>query len=99
MKFSIPYFILNIPMLPCPIKQGLGFDCPGCGMQRSFWYLTEGNLKESIITYPALIPSLIMIVYLILHLKFRFKNGHKILLTLFSVNTIIIVINYILKFI
>jgi len=99
MKFSIPYYIFNIPMLPCPIKQGLGFDCPGCGMQRSFIYLAEGNLKESIITYPALIPSLLMIIYLILHLKFRFKNGHKILLTLFSVNTIIIVINYILKFI
>lgn len=95
------FFVIaeSFPMLPCPFKQIVGIDCPGCGMQRSFWCLIEGHIKESLMLYPALIPTIAMLAYLAFHIKFQFKNGHKVLTTLFIVNLSLIIINYIYKFI
>jgi hypothetical protein len=85
-------------MMPCPYKQHLGIDCPGCGMQRSIIELLKGNLWESIVTYPPLIPMAIMIIYLFLHLIFKFKRGAQIVKYMFIFVAIIITINYISKF-
>jgi hypothetical protein len=85
-------------MMPCPYKQHLGVDCPGCGMQRSIIELLKGNLWESIVTYPPLIPMAIMIIYLFLHLIFKFKRGAQIVKYMFIFVAIIITINYISKF-
>lgn len=45
--------------LPCPFKYLTGYDCPGCGFQRSFLALLRGNLQESLHLYPATIPLLL----------------------------------------
>ena len=81
-------------LLDCPVKQSLGIPCPGCGMQRSIIELLKGNLLKSIEFYPALIPLIIMVLFLILHLIFKFKNGAKILKIIFIVNALIIFVNY-----
>ncbi|MDD2636606.1 MAG: DUF2752 domain-containing protein [Bacteroidales bacterium] len=86
-------------MLPCPVKQVTGLPCPGCGMQRAIIELVKGNIIDSIISYPALIPLIIMFCFLILHLKFEFKYGATILKYFFIINAIIISINYIFEFI
>ncbi|MDD4150789.1 MAG: DUF2752 domain-containing protein [Bacteroidales bacterium] len=86
-------------MLPCPVKQVTGLPCPGCGMQRAIIELIRGNIIESIISYPALIPLIIMLCILILHFKFEFKHGAAILKYFFIFNAIIISINYIFEFI
>ena len=86
-------------MLSCVYKKYLGVECPGCGMQRAFYYLIRGEFIESLKMFPALIPLMVMLVYLVLHVFFKFKNGHKILMYLFIFNTAIIVINYIIKLI
>ncbi|MGH3664447.1 MAG: DUF2752 domain-containing protein [Micromonosporaceae bacterium] len=31
----------------CALKALTGFDCPGCGGTRAFWYLMHGNLPEA----------------------------------------------------
>ncbi|MGH3658644.1 MAG: DUF2752 domain-containing protein, partial [Micromonosporaceae bacterium] len=31
----------------CAVKMLTGFDCPGCGGTRAFWYLIHGNLPEA----------------------------------------------------
>jgi len=31
----------------CALKALTGFDCPGCGGTRAFWYLVHGNLPEA----------------------------------------------------
>jgi hypothetical protein len=84
-------------MLPCLFKKHLGVDCPGCGLQRSFLELVDGNLEESLILYPALIPSvltlLILAVYLITNKKFLLKP----LVGMFILNAVIITINYVIK--
>ncbi len=84
-------------MLPCPVHQITGYECPGCGMQRAIIELLKGNLWESILSYPALIPLILMFIMLILHLILDFKNGAKILKYIFIINAIIISLNYLIK--
>ena len=87
----------NDHMLSCFYKEHLGVECPWCGMQRSFYYLLNGNLEESLRTFPALIPMIIMVGYLLLFLIFRFEKGPKFLLYQFYLLVGIIVTNFIFK--
>lgn len=82
---------------PCAIKQCTGVDCPGCGMQRSFHALLEGDILETVHQYPALLPLIGMFLFLILHLVFKFKNGAQALMVMFIANVAIILINYLAK--
>ena len=86
-------------MLACPYKKFLGVDCFGCGMQRSLIELLKGNLVDSFYLYPALIPMLILFLFLVVHLIFKFKNGGTWLKYQFIFVVIIVVINFIIKFI
>jgi hypothetical protein len=79
----------------CFYQKFLGFPCPGCGMQRSLIELLKGNLWESLALYPALIPTIFLFVFLVLHLVFQFKNGANILRITFIGNIVIIVFHYI----
>jgi len=85
--------------LTCPIKEDTGLDCPGCGLQRSFVALLEGDMAGSIAMYPALLPMLLMLVVLVAHLIFKFQHGATWLKGLFIFNVVVIVINYVLKFV
>ncbi|MFH2096897.1 MAG: DUF2752 domain-containing protein, partial [Bacteroidota bacterium] len=84
---------------PCFYKKYFGLECPGCGMQRSFIELLKGNVWESIQMYPALIPTIFLFIFLILHLIFKFKKGAAILKFSFIFTVSIIVINFIYKII
>ena len=86
-------------MLPCWYKKYFGIDCPGCGMQRSIIELFKGNFIESFKLYPALIPILILLFTLVLHLKFEFKYGAKILTYMFILVVTIVVISFTYKMI
>jgi hypothetical protein len=83
--------------LPCIYKLATGKDCPGCGMQRAIILLLRGNFFESVKMYPALIPIMIMLFFLLAHLIFKFKHGAKTLVWMFIVNVIIILCNYFYK--
>jgi len=84
---------------PCFYKSVFGVECPGCGMQRAFIALLRGDLTGSLALYPALIPTIIMIIYLTAHIMFKLRNGAKILLWMFIVNAVIIVSSYLYKII
>jgi hypothetical protein len=84
-------------LLPCQWKS-LGVECTGCGLQRSVIHLLKGEFTEAFYLYPAVYTLLLMFAFLLLHLKFDFAKGHKILLWLFVLNICIIIISYILKF-
>jgi len=81
-------------LLACPYKKYLGMDCFGCGMQRSFIALLKGNLVESFFLYPALIPMILMFLFLIVHLIFKFKNGGTWLMYMFIFIVSIVVIGF-----
>jgi glucan phosphoethanolaminetransferase (alkaline phosphatase superfamily) len=85
--------------LPCFYKKFLCVECPGCGMQRAFVELLRGNLIESIKTYPALLPTLFMVLFLLFHLVFKFRKGAEVLKISFIFTASIIAINFIVKLI
>lgn len=45
-------------LLPCPFKWLTGFDCPGCGFQRSLLALLRGHWRASFQLYP---PTLLFL--------------------------------------
>ena len=85
-------------MLSCQWKE-MGMECMGCGLQRSVIYLLKGDFVNAFLSYPAIYSLVLMLFILALHLKFNFSQGHRILQGLFILNVIIIVCNYLLKFI
>ncbi len=86
-------------MLSCQWKDQFGVECTGCGMQRSIIHLLKGEFVEAFYFYPAIYTLIIMFIFLGLHLKFDFKQGHKILLYLFIINLAIMLTNFIIKII
>ena len=84
-------------MLPCLWKQTFNIDCMGCGMQRSLSLILKGEFVSAFYMYPAIYTLIVLFVFAIIHLKYQFKNGHKIILGLFILNISIIVISFISK--
>ena len=70
---------LESHLQPCFYKKFFGYECPGCGAQSGFIELLRGNIYESFLLYPPLIPILILLVFFILHLIFKIKKGEIIL--------------------
>lgn len=84
-------------MIPCLFKKIAGFDCPGCGLQRSILFLLKGDLQSSLQLYWATIPMLLMFAYCALYIRFSYRKGHLILIFLFCFNSVLIFCNYIYK--
>jgi len=94
-------FLINVEnyMLPCMTKQFLGFDCPGCGLQRSVMFLFQGDFLAAFKMYPAIFPMLLLFSFLGIKrfVSIRFENTITfglLLATFFAIFT-----NFILKFI
>jgi hypothetical protein len=83
--------------IPCPWKTFLGIDCPGCGIQSAFIELLKGNFIQSLKTFPALIPMLLILLFLGIHLIFNLPKGAFILKILFIFTTSIMMITYFYK--
>ncbi len=95
MKYIIDW--LERHFLACPYKKYFDIDCMGCGMQRAFIALLKGDFIESFYLYPALIPILVMVLFLPIHIIFKFKNGASLLKYLFIFNISVVVISYLIK--
>jgi hypothetical protein len=87
---------LEAHQLPCFYKHYLGFECFGCGMQTAFILLLKGEFIESLKAYPALLPTVFLIAFLILHLIFKFKRGASILKYTFIFTVAIMVVSYVI---
>ena len=84
-------------MLPCFTKKIIGMDCPGCGIQRSISLLLQGQVVESFLMYPALIPIIFLFGFLIFDMFVSVKHSEQLKLwgTIFTIGTIIT--SYIIK--
>lgn len=69
-------------MLACPSAKYLHLPCPGCGMQRSLLLLLNGQLAASLRMHPAGLPFLALVLFLPLHLRFRFRRGAAVIVGL-----------------
>ena len=63
-------------LLPCAYKQIFGIACPMCGFQRSLLLLINGNIWQSIIMFPPLIPLFIVITITIIS-NFKYHTINK----------------------
>lgn len=84
-------------LVTCSFQEHFGIACPGCGLQSSLLALLKGDIWESILLYPALIPMLSMLTLLLLHLKFNFSWGTIILKYLFFLSALLMLASYIYK--
>jgi len=83
----------------CFYKKYFGVSCPGCGLQSALIHLLKGDILLSLQTNPALIPILILFIFLPLHLLLKFRHGAVILKYLFIFTVSIIVINFVIHLI
>jgi hypothetical protein len=96
-------YLLNIiqwleqHQLPCLFKKLTQFDCPGCGLQRSFLLLLNGNLPASFAAYPALLPILALLVLLTVNLVFKMRRGALVLKYSYFFCAGVILLSYIYK--
>ena len=90
-------FHLEDYMLPCLNKKLFGVDCLGCGMQRSFLYVLQGNFTAAFKMYPAIFTLIILASYILLNIKFKFKKSKIVIRNLIIINLVIIIISYIIK--
>lgn len=81
-------------LLPCPFKTFTGFDCPGCGFQRSVLALFSGDFSKSFHLYPATLPILFLSAFLLLKMKFALDKRGKISRMLVVLTGFIVIIAY-----
>lgn len=86
-------------MIPCLNKKLFGFECLGCGLQRSASLLFQGEFIAAFKMYPAIYTLLPLLLLIGINIFYKFKNANKIINLLAIVSVSIIIINYILKLI
>lgn len=84
-------------MLPCLNKKLIGFDCLGCGAQRAFVLVFEGEFSAAFKMYPAVFTLLILLSFLILNLFIKFKFDWHVKAGLIILNAVIIITAYFYK--
>lgn len=101
MKMITMFFALHIEdyMLPCFTKKIFGVDCPGCGLQRSLAFLLKGDIVAAFEMYPAIFTIIPLLGFLLADTFFKIKHANKISISLMIASVVLILTNYILKFI
>lgn len=99
MKLPALYLNLEDFMIPCLNKTLFGFDCPGCGIQRSLAQLVQGEFIAAFKMYPAIYTLLFFGGFILLNTKMSFKHAQKTILILAILNVFIILGSYIVKMI
>ena len=79
-------------MIPCLSKTLFGFECLGCGFQRSLVLIWNGHFLEAFYMYAAIYPLLVLLIYLVITRFYKFKNDQKgiNLLSIVSIATILL---------
>lgn len=84
-------------MLPCLNKKLLGFDCMGCGLQRSVSLILNGKPIDAFFMYPAIYTLIVFFGFLIVNSFKNFKHSNKIIIILALTNVFIIVVSLLIK--
>jgi hypothetical protein len=84
-------------LLPCMFKTFTGWDCPGCGFQRSLLFLFKGDIQNSFSLYPATIPILLLVLWSIIGMRCAIKSSALITRSLVFLSAATIIISYALK--
>lgn len=86
-------------MLPCLNKTLFGFECMGCGIQRSLLLIFQGNFIDAFQMYPAIYSLIALFIYIGLNIFFKFKNSNKVISVLAVLTVATIITSYTIKII
>ncbi len=86
-------------MLPCLSKSIWGFECPGCGLQRSIAFLFQGEFAAAWEMWPAIFTIIPLFGFIFTDVFIKIKKINSIIILLSISSVILILGNYILKFI
>lgn len=84
-------------MLPCLNKKYLGFDCMGCGLQRSVALLFKGEFIEAFYMYPGIYPLIALLGILLINQFTTLKYASRTINILAILTVATIIISYIIK--
>lgn len=84
-------------LLPCPFKFITGIDCPGCGFQRAFILLLQGEWRASIALYPPTLPLILLGVFFLLERYYDFRHSRPLSVILSCMVGFIIIAAYLKK--
>ena len=86
-------------MIPCLNKKLFGFECMGCGLQRSISLIIHGDFIAAFYMYPAIYSLIALFCCISINIFFKFKHATKLINSLAIVTISIIIINFIIKLI
>lgn len=84
-------------LLPCLNKSLLGIECTGCGGQRALLLFLQGHFGEAFHMYPAIYPILLLLIFLVVNLFFRFNKDHRVRIGLILFTGMVMAVSYGLK--
>ena len=84
-------------MLPCINKQLFGFNCLGCGFQRSILFLLKGQFTVAFKMYPAIYLIILTFAFLVAHQFYKIKYAHKVIRYLVIVIFLTMLVQYSFK--
>jgi hypothetical protein len=84
-------------MMPCLTKKFLGFECFGCGIQRSLVLILEGDFLGAFYMYPAIYVIIIFFGFVLINLFKSFKYANKLINSFGILTVIIIITNFLIK--
>ncbi|WP_091257023.1 DUF2752 domain-containing protein [Flavobacterium omnivorum] len=84
-------------MLPCLSKTLFGMECLGCGFQRGFLLLLQGDFYGAFKMYPALFTTLLFLGIVGLNLIDNNRNYRKWIITSAILNGIFMIGGYFFK--
>ncbi len=81
--------------MTCYYKKYYGISCLGCGFQTAVLQLLNGNIIDSIKSYPALIPIIFTVIFFVIYLKKNTSTIVKIIKYLILTDLILMFANWI----
>jgi len=96
-QLLIIFIAMEDLLLPCLNKELLGVECFGCGIQRSLVFLCKGEFVKAFQMYPAIYTLILLLLFLIVNIFYKFKYDTVIRNVLIAVNLLIILIAYFYK--
>jgi len=86
-------------MLPCVNKALFGFDCMGCGIQRSLYLIGQGEFLAAFFMYPAIYPLALLLATISINIFKKIKYYNKIITILAVITVITIIVSFTIKII
>ncbi|WP_371873560.1 DUF2752 domain-containing protein [Seonamhaeicola sp. ML3] len=84
-------------MLPCLNKKLFGFECFGCGLQRSVVLIFRGEFVEAFHMYPAIYTLIILFILIGINFFKLYKISTKLITAIALLNAVIIICSFIVK--